>query len=65
VADVPATVVDKASWVDAKELDQHGENLTQFEIDFLESILQQLRAGRTLTDKQRAKLEAIREERLA
>jgi hypothetical protein len=64
VAEIPATVVDKAAWVDLQELDAHGEGLTQFEVDFVESLLQQLRAGRTLTDKQRAKLDSIREERL-
>lgn len=60
----PPTVVDKAAWTDLQELDQHGEGLTQFEIDFVESVMQQLRAGRTLTDKQREKLASIREDRL-
>ena len=62
---IPATVVDKAAWADLQELDQHGEGLTTWECDYIESLLQQLRAGRTLTDKQRAKLDSIREERLA
>lgn len=60
----PATVVDKAAWTDLHELDQHGEGLTTWESDLIESLLQQLRAGRTLTDRQRAKLDSIREERL-
>ena len=64
MAEIPSTVVDKAAWVDLQELDVYGEGLTQFEVDFVESLLQQLRAGRTLTDKQRAKLDSIREERL-
>ena len=60
----PETVVDKAAWVDLKELDDHGEGLTQWEIDLVESLMQQLRAGRTLTESQRAKLDEIREARL-
>jgi hypothetical protein len=64
VSDIPASVVDKASWVDLKELDEHGENLTQWEIDYVESLHGWLRAGRTLTDKQRATLDRIRGDRL-
>lgn len=60
----PETVVDKAAWVDLKELDDHGEGLTQWEIDFIEDLHGTLRAGRSLTDKQRATLNRIREERL-
>ncbi len=60
----PSTVVDVDAWTDLQELDQHGEGLTTWEIDLVESLLQQLRAGRTLTEKQRAKLDAIREARL-
>jgi len=61
---IPATVVDKAAWADLQELDKHGEGLTTWECDLIESLLQQLRAGRTLTERQRAKLDAIREDRL-
>lgn len=61
---IPATVVDKASWVDLKELDEHGENLSQWEIDYVESLHGWLRAGRMLTEKQRATLDKIREEKL-
>lgn len=61
---IPATVVDKASWVDLQDLDQRGQNLTQYEIDFVESIMHQLKIGRMLTDRQRAKLDDIREKRL-
>lgn len=57
-------IVDPASWDDLKELDEHGEDLTQWEIDFVESLMQQLRNGRRLTAKQHEKLAAIREERL-
>lgn len=61
---IPSVVVDKSSWVDLQELDEHGESLTTWECDYIESLLQQLRAGRMLSDKQRAKLASIREERL-
>ncbi len=64
MADIPATVVDKAAWTDLQELDQHGEGLTTWECDYVESLLQQLRAGKTLSDAQRAKLDSIREARL-
>jgi len=64
VADFPATVVDKAAWTDLQELDEHGEGLTDYEIDLVESLTKQLRAGAMLSDKQRAKLDEIREERL-
>ncbi|MBL8756315.1 MAG: hypothetical protein JNK15_23675 [Planctomycetes bacterium] len=60
----PESVVDVDAWDDLQELDQHGHGLTTWESDWIESVLQQLRAGRRLTDKQRAKLESIREERL-
>lgn len=61
---IPAEVRDRAAWVDLKELDEHGEGLTQFEIDFVEGLHGWLRSGMPLTDRQRAKLHAIREERL-
>lgn len=62
--DFPATVRDKAAWVDLQELDQSGDGLTTFEIDFVESITKHLRGGAMLTEKQRAMLDKIREERL-
>lgn len=64
MAEIPSTVVDKASWVDAKELDEHGEGLTPYEVDFVESLTKQLRAGRMLSEKQRETLDKIREQRL-
>jgi hypothetical protein len=64
VSDVPATVIDKSAWVDLKELDDHGENLSQWEIDFVESLHGWLRAGRMLSDKQRATLDRIRDDKL-
>lgn len=61
---IPTTVIDRDAWVDLQELDEYGVGLTTWECDFIESLLQQLRAGRMITDKQRQKLDAIREERL-
>ncbi|MCA8950100.1 MAG: hypothetical protein KDE27_11405 [Planctomycetes bacterium] len=60
----PYGVVDLDAWVDLKELDEHGEGLTQWEIDFVESLTGQLRAGRFLSNAQRQTLNRIREERL-
>jgi len=58
---IPDTVTDKDSWVDLKELDEHGQDLTQWEADFVESLHGWLRAGKTLTERQRATLDRIRE----
>jgi len=62
--EIPDTVRDKSAWVDLQELDQHGEGLTQWEIDFVESLTKRLRAGNMLTDAQRGTLAKIREDRL-
>jgi hypothetical protein len=64
VPEIPDTVRDKAAWVDLQELDQHGEGLTQWEIDFVESLTKRLRDGNMLTDAQRGTLAKIREDRL-
>lgn len=64
MSDMPESVIDPASWVDLQELDQHGEGLTEWEIEFVEDLFAWLRAGKALTDKQRDRLEAIREQRL-
>ena len=60
----PETVRDLDNWADLVELDEHGEGLSQWEINFVESLMQQLIAGKWLTQKQRNRLEAIREEKL-
>lgn len=64
MSEIPPSVVDKAAWVDLKELDNHGDGLSQWEIDFVENLHGWLRAGRMLTDNQRAKLDTIRREKL-
>lgn len=48
----------------AIRVDEHAEGLTDWETDFLESVLKQLEEGRTLTDKQRSVLERIDEEKV-
>lgn len=48
-----------------REVDLHGEELTQFEIDFVESLTQQLEAGRSFTLKQVSKLRSIHDERVS
>ena len=63
--DIPDDVVDQASWVDLLELDQHGEGLSDWEIEFVDDLFAWLRAGKSLTQKQSAKLDAIRERRLS
>lgn len=60
----PATVRDVESWDDLQELDQHGEYLTQWEIDFVESLTLKLKMGDRLTTNQRTRLQQIREDRL-
>lgn len=62
---VPHAVVDRAGWRDVQHVDNHGENLTQWEIDFVESLTQQLLAGGRLSKKQRERLEEIAEEKTA
>lgn len=61
---VPETVVDADAWHDLKRLDERGEGLTQWEIDFVEDLHGYLRAGRRLSAKQRMKLDAMLEDRL-
>lgn len=60
----PSTIIDKAGWTDLQELDEHGEGLTPWEIELVESLTKRLRTGGLLTDKQRETLDRIREERL-
>lgn len=53
-------------WTDQEvleELDENGEGLTPFEIEFVERITQLLRDGHQLTKPQSAKLRQIAEER--
>ena len=60
----PSTVRDRDSWRDAAELDDSGEDLTQWEIDFIESLMSQLLEGHYLTEKQKQKLWSIADDRI-
>lgn len=62
--EMPETVKDVASWDELQELDEHGNGLTQWEINFVESLMKQLRNGSFLSAKQREILERIRDEKL-
>ena len=62
--DPPKTVKDRDSWALLHELDEHGAGLSQWEIDFVESLAQQLLLDRFLSAEQRARLDSLREERL-
>lgn len=61
MAEVPDTVRDSVAWLEVCELD---ENLTQWEIDFVESLRAQLLHGHELSKAQLRRLEEIREARL-
>lgn len=63
-ATAPHTVRDRNAWADLRELDEHGEGLTQWEIDWVESVTQQLLQGRWLSPAQWRTLTRIREDRL-
>lgn len=52
MADFPNGVVDKEGYATLTELDNFGVGLTDWEKDFVESLLKQLKQGKTLTDKQ-------------
>tara|TARA_R110002096_G_scaffold291982_4_gene486264 strand:- start:236 stop:430 length:195 start_codon:yes stop_codon:yes gene_type:complete len=64
VPEVPETVKDHVAWLEVCELDELGEGLTQWEIDFVESLRSQLLEQRLLSKPQLRRLEEIREERL-
>lgn len=60
----PVTVRDRETWSLLQELDEHGENLTQWEIDFVEQLTRDLLCGVRASTGRKAKLDQIREERL-
>lgn len=62
---LPPEVRDVASWHDVQLLDTQGEDLSTWEADFLESLIGQLRAGRYLSTKQRARLDIMLEEKVS
>lgn len=46
-------IVDKDGWTLLQHVDQNGEGLTQWEVDFIESLTEQLLDGKTLTEAQK------------
>lgn len=62
---VPHSVVDKDTWFLLEELDELGEGLTQWEIDFVEELKQDLLMGMRPIQRRKDKLDEIREERLS
>ncbi len=62
---IPPLVKDVASWHDVQLVDRSGEGVTQWEADFLDSLMGQLRAGRYLSTKQRARLDIMLEDRIS
>jgi hypothetical protein len=60
----PETVRDRDTWALLQELDELGENLTQWEIDFVEQMTRELLLGAKASQARKAKLDQIREERL-
>ncbi len=60
----PETVRDRDTWALLQELDELGENLTQWEIDFVEQMTRDLLLGARASPARKVKLDQIREERL-
>lgn len=46
------------------DLEKHGQNLSEWETTFVDSLSQQLRQGRSLSPKQFDKLKKIHEEKV-
>ncbi len=63
MSDIPPEVKDLESWKDAVLIDGKGQGLTQWEVDFIESILQRMRKGLYLTPKQQVIVNRIIEEK--
>jgi len=60
----PETVKDRETWSLLQELDEHGQGLTQWEIDFVERLTQDLLLGLSVSVRRKEKLDEIREDRL-
>lgn len=45
-------------------IDEFGQNLSEWEVEFVESCLKRLETGQPLTDKQRAIAERLDEEKV-
>lgn len=60
----PETVKDRETWSVLQELDDRGDGLTQWEIDFVEDLTRKLIAGVVPSDKTKRKLAEIHEDRV-
>ena len=60
---VPDSVIDHDAWRTLVSVDELGEGLSQWEVDFVESVMVQRLAGKRLSIKQRARLRQIQEDR--
>lgn len=60
----PETVKDRRTWDLLQELDEHGDGLTQWEIDFVEDLTRKLLLGFTASAGTKRKLNEIRGDRL-
>lgn len=60
----PDGVADRDGWDAVQEVDNEGENLTEFEVEFIVSLMKQLHQGRTLSQKQRILVDRIKRERV-
>lgn len=60
----PDTVKDRETWSVLQELDELGDGLTQWEIDFVEDLTRKLIAGVVPNDKTKRKLAEIHEDRV-
>lgn len=58
--EIPDSVNDRNHWIILKDLDENGVGLSQWEIDFVESLMKQLLGGRFISVKQRSRLDEIR-----
>lgn len=59
----PVSVEDHDAWPELVGVDELGEDLTQWEVDFVESLMCQVLEGKILSPKQRARLRQIAEDR--
>lgn len=57
--DIPPGVNDKTGYEKVSDLLDIDEGLSEWEIDFAESVVKQLEDGRQLTEKQKSKLDQI------
>lgn len=64
MSEVPKSVKDSIAWLELIEIDERAEGLTQWEIDFVDSIRERLLFGNSPTEKQQAIIDRIREEKL-